>query len=384
MTPTVVFATLGANPAPLLQLVWALHRKWDWSARDVSVVVDARGMPYLHAEALARGAAWDDLRAALGASCLERDRVRVVPVYGEDGELLPDDESPDDAARYSEAAWRGARRAIELAGDDPVVFALVAGHRRTQHVAATVLFQLLARPQDRLVDVRLSERWAYAPGAFYFPEQASRGPRLARSHAPNCDPADVDVHLVDVQAPRLRGLLRQRDLMTHASALRAGQVAIDALVGVRLLFDMEQGCARLGREVIVLSKTQFIWYATLARQRCLDNGGEGWLATGDANALERVAHACRSFGWNEDVRMDLLRRYMGLATESKEIDEEDQADSLTKLRADTLRALRKFAKGRPRDLGAMIVPAKRKEAGVNMQRLPLEPAHIEFLGVDGW
>lgn len=79
MTPTVVFATLGANPAPLLQLVWALHRKWCWTARDVSADVDARGMRYLKTEALAPGAAWDDLHEVLGDACLVRDRVRVVP-----------------------------------------------------------------------------------------------------------------------------------------------------------------------------------------------------------------------------------------------------------------------------------------------------------------
>ena len=99
MSPTVVFAALGANPAPLGQLVWALHRKWGWVARDVSAVVDARGQRYLLAEALASGSAWDALRAALGESCLDRSRLRVVPVYGDDGELLPSDEAPEDAAR---------------------------------------------------------------------------------------------------------------------------------------------------------------------------------------------------------------------------------------------------------------------------------------------
>ena len=367
MTPTVVFAAIGANPAPLLQLVWALHRQWGWVARDVCAVVDARGLRYLQAEALSPGAAWDELRTALGASCLARDGVRVVPVHRASGELLPSDDTPDDAARYSDVVWQAARRRVELAGDDPGVFALAAGHRRTQHVAATV---------------RLSERWAHAPGAFFFPEQEFGGPRFARTHAPSHDPASVDVRLVDVQAPRLRGLLRERDLMTHASALRAGQVAIDALVEERLVFDMTQGCVRLGRDVIVLSKAQLLWYATLARERCVGLDNEGWLAVGDVEGLECVAKACSRFGWAHKVRVPPLKRYLGFKT--KRTDSENDVDSLTKVRADTLRVLGKFAKGRPRDLASRVVPEKKKAAGVNLQRIALEPERIEFLGVDDW
>lgn len=195
----VILAPLGANPAPLIQLVWALHANWHIDARAVSVVVDARGDRYLKAEALRRGAAWDELKRALGAHALDRKQLRVVAARTDSGALLASDETPENAARYGETAWSAAREAIAAAGDDPVVFALVAGRRRTMHVAARILFQLLARPQDRLVDVRVSERWAENTRAFCFPGQqgplASQRDRREREH----DPSSVDVSLVDVQ-----------------------------------------------------------------------------------------------------------------------------------------------------------------------------------------
>lgn len=250
----VIVAPLGANPAPLLQLVWALHRHWKLSARRILAVVDARGHHYLHAEALSPGGAWEKLQRSLGSTAIDASQVEVVAVRTAAGELLPSDEAPENAAIYNETAWSAARRAIAEAGADPVIFALVAGRRRTMHVAATVLFQLLARPQDRLVDVRVTERWAEVAGAFYFPEHDAKQPSF-------------DVILVDVQVPRLRSLLRERDLLTYAAALRAGQAAVDASVSSRLLIELPEGKAFVGEEELPLSKAQFVWYATLAQHR---------------------------------------------------------------------------------------------------------------------
>jgi len=100
-----------------------------------------------------------------------------------------------------------------------------------------------------------------------------------------------------------------------------------------------------------------------------------------AGAISRLFAACNAAVLREGELVAL--RYMGLEhapTELKELD----ADSLTKLRTDTIRALKKFAKGRPRDLASKIVPAKKKAPAGHLQRIALEPERIELVGLDGW
>jgi CRISPR-associated protein (TIGR02584 family) len=383
LRPVVVFAPLGANPAPLLQLVWALHRHWHLAASRVVAVVDARGHRYLHAEALNAGAAWDKLKRALGATAIDAREVEVVAVRTVAGDLMPSDEDPEDAAKYNETAWSAARKAISDARDNPVIFALVAGRRRTMHVAATVLFQLLARPQDRLLDVRVTERWAETAGVFYFPEQARIQPARHRAPPESRDPASVDVVLVDVQVPRLRSLLRERDLMTYAAALRAGQAAVDASASATLRFDLPEGKVFLGEHELPLSKAQFIWYATLARHRRSSGGTDGWLRVRDVEPLWNVARRCSVFAWSAVVQAEFVEELMGLASpprKPKEIDE----DNLRKMRADTVSRLRKWAKGRPRELSSLVMPEKRKLSTGNVQRLALDPDRIEFIGIADW
>jgi hypothetical protein len=139
----------------------------------------------------------------------------------------------------------------------------------------------------------------------------------------------------------------------------------------------------LGRDVIPLSKAQFIWYATLAQRRSVDVEGDGWVAVSDPEALWRTLRSCRQFFWSEEVQLKLLDHYMGLESAPGELKELD-ADSLTKLRTDTLRALKKFAKGRPRDLASRIIPTKKKTPAGHLQRIALEPERIELVGLDGW
>ena len=48
----VIAADLGPNPAPLCELVWALHRQRGMRVRAIHLVVNARTLGWLHAEFL--------------------------------------------------------------------------------------------------------------------------------------------------------------------------------------------------------------------------------------------------------------------------------------------------------------------------------------------
>ncbi|MCC7172151.1 MAG: hypothetical protein IT459_17025, partial [Planctomycetes bacterium] len=132
------------------------------------------------------------------------------------GRLLADDALDEDAAVYQDAVYRCAREIIGRAAERPVVFALLAGRRRTMTVMAVVVAQHLARPQDLVVDVRIEPSDAEQPGVFFFPEQPRRA--LHTRHG-SVDSRDVQVHVVDVRVPRLRGLVDANDASTYRALL---------------------------------------------------------------------------------------------------------------------------------------------------------------------
>ena len=251
----VLFAPLGPNPAPFSELVWALQRQRGLFVEDAVVVVDREAASFLESELLAEGAALDQLRGVLGDRVVSRERLRVQCVVDHAGELFDDDLAPDAAAAYARHVWEAARAAIALAGDRPVVFALAAGRRRTMTALATVSAELLARPGDLCLDVRVSDPRVEGGTGFFFPEQlaqmilTSRG--LVRA-------AEVEVRLVDVALPRLASLLQKEDLTTYASALEAGQRAIDRGPMPRLTVDLVTGTARCDAELLPVSESELV------------------------------------------------------------------------------------------------------------------------------
>jgi pimeloyl-ACP methyl ester carboxylesterase len=146
--------------------------------------------------------------------------VRVVP---HDDEL-----SPQDADAWNEARWANATAALRAAGERPVVFALAGGRQRSSAALTTVMFQLLARPHDRLVDVRVGDRRVEgARAGFFFPEQARQ---LLQVGGESFLARDVPVHLVDLRVPRLRRLIAGSEMNTWTDALAAGQRAIEEVL----------------------------------------------------------------------------------------------------------------------------------------------------------
>ena len=118
---------------------------------------------------------------------------------------------------FIEAIWQvvGDLKETEAV---PLILALVGGRRRTLTVNMATAFQLLARPEDKLVDVRLDPRSADDPKTdFFFPTQ--RCACAVQDQDGGLVPASqVQVHLIDMRVPRLRHLLRRADLTTFAEA----------------------------------------------------------------------------------------------------------------------------------------------------------------------
>ncbi len=382
----VLFAPLGPNPAPFSEVVWALQRQRGLVVEDAVVVVDREAASFLESELLAEGAALDQLRAVLGDRVVSRERLRVQRVVDDAGVLLEDDLAMDAAAVYARHVWEAARAAIALAGERPVVFALAAGRRRTMTALATVSAELLARPGDLCLDVRVSDPRVEGGTGFFFPEQLAQmilTPRgLVRA-------ADVEVRLVDVALPRLASLLQMEDLTTYASALEAGQRAIDRGPMPRLTLDLETGTARCDADMLPVSESELVWLTALALARVRDPLPDGgWLAARDVDALRGVLARCASRGWTERVRSQTLRALLadtngsGASNASNALG--DAVTDLAKLRADTRKRMTDWCKKlRPLAAGLLVPETRRRHDGgalLSEQRLALAADRITILG----
>lgn len=376
VSPVTVFAALGPNPAPLVELVWALHQYRHLVVTDLFLVLDKRGQDYLHKEVLGPGRAFEELSALVGNPiALEKIREHVVVATGE----AANDDDPAFAESYNAAIWKAARDATAQAGHGAVVFGLTAGRRRTMTAMSTMAFQLLARPQDICVDVRVTDKRAEGGSGFFFPQQrrqdlTSKAGEVFAAH-------DVGVNLVDVQLPRLRGLLADDSLETYAFALAAGQAAVNAVAIPQLSIDLAKGEAQVDGITLPLSHSELIWYAALAHAR---RAGDGWVATSDLSPLKIVTAACGA--WSDAVKSNPLKKLLGDNTlyTKKDAEAELLAD-LAKLKADTRKRMKAWSTKHRPSCAPLLVPEDKRwkvdGALAFHQRLVLDKGHIEIVGL---
>jgi hypothetical protein len=248
---------------------------------------------------------------------------------------------------------------------------------------ATVTAELLARPADLCLDVRVSDPRVEGGTGFFFPEQMAQmilTPRgLVRA-------AEVVVRLVDVALPRLASLLHKEDLVTYAAALEAGQRAIDRGPMPRLTLDLMTGTAHCDAEALPVSESELVWLAALALARIGDPEADGgWLAARDVAALRPVLEASAARGWTERVRSRPLRALLGSAGESKVASADAVAD-LAKLRADTRKRMSVWCKQYRPLASALLVPETRRRwddgALLAEQRIALPSNRIRIVGMN--
>ncbi len=357
-----VLALPGGNPAPLATLAWALDR--DGVRVDaIHAVLYASARRYLHAELLGGDTPLAQLAALRGQAPAVVEHLATQP----GGAPVEDDADPEGAAALMETLWCAARTL--QADPAPVVFALVSGRRRTLVADVVVAFQLLARPQDRLVEVRVSPREAVDPlTRFYFPGQATvaRVP-VAPAHGSDavCGADEVTVTLVDVRVPRLRHLLPPERLQTWAGALDAGEDALDAGQRVVPSFDLRGRSVRLGARTVTLSHDQAIWVAALAVARRV--APDGWLDVTERTVTAAV-HAAALRVWNLEPHELSDGWDFGADPHPQRL------ARLGPLRSRVRRDLEAQLTGHPwRDL---VVPELRRAAGRSQERLRADPVTL--------
>lgn len=272
----------GGNPAPLVTVSWALARE-GWRVEGLHAVLYGSAARWLETELL--GGTEPLLQLRRWAEDPSLATLYAHLAHHDDGAAVEDDGAPASDVAMMEALWN-VTVALQ-SGTLPVVFALVGGRRRTLTADMVVAFQLLARPQDRLVDVRVDPKDAVDPlTGFAFPEQQTPA-QVPSSSGDVVSAADVRVRLVEVRVPRLRHLLPPSALASFQDALGAGEAALDARASSMPSFDLRTRVLRVGMRETVLSPDQAIWWASLALAR--RRSSDGWLAVEEGRLPQRVA-----------------------------------------------------------------------------------------------
>jgi CRISPR-associated protein (TIGR02584 family) len=332
----ILVGAIGPYTAPLASMIWALFRRRDLVVRTAVLLADDRGEEYLYEELLGRGRIAEQLKVALGNEVLSGGIELHKPRLA-NGTVVEDDIDPEHARVISAALAQAVRRAIELAGDRPVVFALIGGSRRSDTARTAALFQRMARPQDLLFDVRVGDARIDGSTRFYFPEQAQQ--KVQRGAA-TILASNVQVHLID--------------LMIERGEETAPKLAIDLLRGEAVI----DGAA------LSLSAAELAWYAYLARER--HRGGDGWVIAGaDGHADFRAfLLTLRGAAWFDEIKTRPVRE---LIETGSVLDEE-----LRNMRGKTVQKLKRFAEEKHPAYAHVLVP----EADGGRQRIALSADRI--------
>jgi hypothetical protein len=329
-------------------------------------VTTPEGQHWLEREVLRAGRALDELRRALGRTGRPRIHVDVLAI---------DDADEPDGRTWREGMWGAARQAVSAAGESSVVFGLIAGRRRTMTAMATVTAQLLARPQDICVDVRVSTRKAEGGSGFYFPEQMRRwidGPYGA------FDAREVEVQLVDVPVPRLAGLIPVGGLKTWESALAAGQKTIDALrpPRVEVLLPDPKPRVTVDGVVLPLAGAKLLVFLSLVFQR--QRTHEGWVVSGDETVIRTLVQPLSAYAWSDAVTAQAWKHLLGQGD-----GEVFDINDLSKARSDLRRAMKLWCQKTAPTLERWLVPevsTKHSDgAKQTSQRLALPPEYLTVL-----
>ncbi len=347
---------LGPNPAPVVELAWALHARWGWRARRLHLVADARAKRWFH-----------ELDDGLGQ--LERVVGWRPEVAVHDPPEVPEAD-PVASVAWHETRWACASEAIAAAGEAPVVFGLFAGRVRAMTAGVALLYAMIARPGDRLVDVRVTDRRVEGATGFYFPEQ----PEPTWN---GVDPRGVDVVLAELAAPSARSRIPAVALGSWRAAAAALGFAVPGAEPPILAFAVPSRkgpVATLDGAPVPLSPALATWYLALALAR---RAGDGWVAADDLAplraALDHVRDRCGQPVWHPDT--PLFKAIVAKAPL------EDIDEALRKLRRDLRHRLRTWCAAHGVAHADLVVPRLRRRWGGGDQRLALPPSRIRIEGL---
>ena len=358
---------LGPNPAPFTEALWHLARS--------GAPVEAAWVVF---ESDAARATFEDEVATPGGPLAQLRDTQEALARLVVHRVGPPDPGPE---AFTEAAFQAMRAA--QARHAGVVLTLSGGRWRGSAAATTMVFQLLARPTDRLADVRVDTPAAEGGSGFFFPAQRDR--LLRRRGGAVFEASRVEVSLHDVAVPRLRPFLPTAARRSFSGALAASAAALAAAAPPTATLDLYAGAVSVRGEPVILPET-YLPYVAWAWVDHME-GGCG-VPVADAHAFRAFTLRWRAAADAQGVQHVLQRRKAG-SLAHKLLDRDvftaltdgDLAPQISRAR----RRLRLALAAAVGPAGAALVPSPhtRKEGAAKQtrHRLDLPRENIRLVGV---
>lgn len=267
MSTVHLVAEIGAFPAPLVRMIWALATQRGVRVARASVLTHSTGASFVNCEL------WSvihGLPAVLGDLAPGPIDIAVCP--------LPPEVDAETSEAWNTARWAHYCDAVEAAGDTRLIFALVGGRQRASSAMAATMYSLLARDGDVLLDVRLDhptvESHTVQP-IFYHPDQGGDVGDEYQS-ALRIPASSIAIHLIELPHPRIAALFGLRERPDFVRAVRMATARVEAASRPMLSIHLGLRRASWGGIDLRLSLDHLVILAALAEAR---REGDGWTGT---------------------------------------------------------------------------------------------------------
>jgi CRISPR-associated protein (TIGR02584 family) len=271
--------------------------------REVHVLTTAVGKQRVCEDLLAPRRGWFHRfcrEYGIPAARIRFNARTIHVVSGADGAFLDDVRTPEDNVRLADAVLALVRDLTRDPGR--ALHASVAGGRKTMGLLLGIVFQLRARPQDRLSHVLVSPSELEGQRDFFYPPRA---PRMYRVTAAPIRSRDVRVELAEIPVPLLRD---------HVPAIGTGEQSYSELIALTqreldwqtkpppLVLEARSRALRIAETTVRLTPLEFAVYTLFARRRTAGCG------RAECPGCERCA--LRTDAFLEQETLGALRRIL--------------------------------------------------------------------------
>jgi len=292
-----LLAVLGHTPQILTETLYALLIQRRLRVERICVLTTLSGKRQVEEHLLGEGEGWFHAfcRDYPEATAALRFGLEDVVTHGAAAEAYEDIRDVRHSEQFAGLVMSTVRRLTAASGS--VVYASLAGGRKTMSVYLATAMQFFGRPQDRLYHVLVSPREFEGHTQFYYPPPEPV--ELALVDGGTLSTARARIDLVEVPFVRLRGKLGQwfgREDLSFDAMVRLAQEELRQLEALpELVLEVDKRKVWIGERSFTLPSFDFAVYRhyverSLNRSMQIE-GEEDWahFEPGGINGFERDA-----------------------------------------------------------------------------------------------
>ncbi|WP_303786934.1 CRISPR-associated ring nuclease Csm6 [Azovibrio restrictus] len=266
MPNKILLAVTGLSPQIVTETLYALcvQQFPAWIPDQVLLITSKEGAER------ARLALLDPEAGQFHAFCRDYPQARHIrfdltdihTIRDSSGRPMTDIRTPGDNARAADAIHALIRNLT--ADEHNELHVSIAGGRKTMGFYLGYCLSLMARPQDRLSHVLVSDPFESLPDFYYPPAQ----PRVLHTREGRpIHTADAQIMLAEIPFVRLRPLLPASILSQEQSFSSTVAAMQSHLVPPRLVFNLSRRTLLCGQQTLTLPPQLLAWHLWLAERR---------------------------------------------------------------------------------------------------------------------